>query len=64
MHSREQDLATLREEYRRATKKQKTGPLNEAQKRMGLKRKVLTRMLAAPSPMKVVCRNRRRCGSP
>lgn len=60
MHSREQYLATLREEYRRASKKQKTRLLNEAQKRTGLNRKVLIRKLAHPAPMKGDRRTRRR----
>src|SRR5262245_24325572 len=46
MHSREQYLATLGEEYRRGDKKQKTRLLNEARKRTGLNRKVLIRKLA------------------
>jgi hypothetical protein len=46
MHSREQYLERVREEYRRATKKQKTGLLNEARKRTRLHRKVLIRKLA------------------
>jgi len=46
MHSREQYLATLREEYLRGNKKQKTRLLNEARKRTRLNRKVLIRKLA------------------
>jgi hypothetical protein len=46
MHSREQYLAALREEYRRGNKKQKTRLLNEARKRTQLHRKVLIRKLA------------------
>ncbi len=46
MHSREQYLAALREEYLRANKKQKTRLLNEARKRTRLNRKVLIRKLA------------------
>ena len=52
MHSREQYLETLREEYRRASKKQKTRLLNEARKRTRLNRKVLTGELAHPAPLK------------
>jgi len=48
MHSREQYLATLRQEYQRADKKQKSRLLDEAQKRTGLNRKVLIRKLAHP----------------
>ncbi len=55
MHSREQYLEALREEYLRASKKQKTRLLNEARKRTKLNRKVLIRKLtrvpaAAESP--------------
>jgi hypothetical protein len=46
MHSREQYLAALREEYWRGNKKQKTRLLNEARKRTRLNRKVLIRKLA------------------
>ena len=46
MHAREQYLASLREDYRRATKKQKTRLLNEARRRTRLNRKVLIRKLA------------------
>ena len=45
MHSREQYLAALREEYLRGNKKQKTRLLNEARKRTELNRKVLIRKL-------------------
>jgi hypothetical protein len=48
MHSREQYLETLREEYRRASKEEKTRILNEARKRTRLNRKVLIRKLAHP----------------
>ena len=48
MHSREQYLATLRQEYQRADKKQKSCLLDEARKRTGLNRKVLIRKLARP----------------
>lgn len=51
MHSREQYLARVREEYRKAGKRAKTRLLNEARKRTGLNRKVLIRKLAhAPKP--------------
>ena len=46
MHSREQYLAALREEYMRGNKKQKSRLLNEARKRTKLNRKVLIRKLA------------------
>jgi len=60
MHSREQYLDTLREEYRRANKKQKTRLLNEARRRTRLNRKVLIRKLSrAPKPAW-----RRRSGTP
>lgn len=48
MHSREEYLETLREEYRRATKKGKSRLLSEARKRTRLNRKVLIRKLAHP----------------
>jgi len=48
MHSREQYLATLRQEYQRADKKQKSRLLDEAEKRTSLHRKVLIRKLAHP----------------
>lgn len=50
MHSREQYLEQVREEYRQAGKKQKTRLLNEARKRTRLHRKVLIRKLAHPAP--------------
>ena len=43
MHSREQYLAALQEEYLRGDKKQKTRLLNEARKGTKLNRKVLIR---------------------
>ena len=46
MHSREQYLDALREEYRRANRKEKTRLLSEARKRTRLNRKVLIRKLA------------------
>jgi hypothetical protein len=60
MHSREQYLETLREEYRRASKKQKTRLLNEARKRTRLNRKVLIGKLAHPAPVKQPARRRSR----
>ena len=48
MPSREQYLETLREDYRRANRKEKTRLLSEARKRTGLARKVLIRKLAHP----------------
>lgn len=59
MHSREQYLDTLREDYRRASKKQKQRLLNEARKRTRLNRKVLIRKLAHP-PVQVAKKRRRR----
>src|SRR3954447_10540808 len=52
MHSREQYLEQLREEYRHASKKQKSRLLNEARKRTRLARKVLIRKLAHPANVK------------
>jgi hypothetical protein len=52
MHSREQYLAQVRKEYRRASKKEKTRLLNEARKRTLLARKVLIRKLAHPPKLK------------
>lgn len=48
MHSREQYLARVREEYSKAGKRAKTRLLNEARKRTRLNRKVLIRKLAHP----------------
>ena len=59
MHSREQYLAALREEYLRGGKKQKTKLLNEARKRTRLNRKVLIRKLAH-IPEAAPCQPRRR----
>ena len=51
MHSREQYLARVREEYGKGNKRAKTRLLNEARKRTRLNRKVLIRKLAhAPKP--------------
>jgi len=60
MHSREQYLEALREEYRGASKKQKKRLLNEARKRTRLNRKVLIRKLAHPAAVKRAQRRRRR----
>jgi hypothetical protein len=49
MHSREQYLERVREEYRKADKKGKTRLLNEARKRTRLNRKVLIGKLAHPA---------------
>jgi hypothetical protein len=51
MHSREQYLARVREEYRKGSKREKTRLLDEARKRTRLNRKVLIRKLAhQPKP--------------
>ena len=60
MNSRDQYLEVLREEYRGASKKQKTRLLNEARKRTRLNRKVLIRKLAHPMPVKTAKKRRRR----
>lgn len=52
MHSREQYLAALRDDYRRADKRQKTRLLNEARRRTHLNRKVLIRKLGHPAPVR------------
>ncbi len=49
MHSREQYLETLRNEYHRAGKQEKTRLLNEARRRTRLNRKVLIRKLSHPA---------------
>ena len=49
MHSREQYLDQVREEYRKADKHGKTRLLNEARKRTRMNRKVLIRKLAHPA---------------
>src|SRR5215203_3652869 len=51
MHSREQYLETLREDYRRASRKEKSRLLNEARRRTRLARKVLIRKLAHPAKL-------------
>ena len=60
MHSREQYLAALREEYLRGDKKRKTRLLNEARKRTKLNRKVLIRKLAQVPAAKGKSKRRRR----
>ena len=52
MHSREQYLERVREEYRKADKKTKTRLLNEARKRTRLNRKVLIGKLSHPAALK------------
>src|ERR1035438_2879009 len=53
MHSREQYLERVREEYRNADKKTKTRLLNEARRRTRLNRKVLIGKLAHPPELRV-----------
>ena len=60
MHSREQYLARVREEYRNADKQTKTRLLNEARKRTRLNRKVLIGKLAHPPVPRVDKRRRPR----
>jgi hypothetical protein len=52
MRSREQYLESVRQEYRQASRKQKTKLLNEARRRTRLNRKVLIRKLAHPPKAK------------
>ena len=52
MHSREQYLERVREDYRNADKKTKTRLLNEARKRTRLNRKVLIGKLAHPPALR------------
>jgi len=52
MHSREQYLERVREEYRKADKKTKTRLLNEARKRTRLNRKVLIGKLSHPAAVR------------
>lgn len=52
MNAREQYLETLRREYLRGSKKQKTRLLNEARKRTRFNRKVLIRKLAHPAAVR------------
>jgi len=58
MHSREQYLERVREEYRNADKKTKSRLLNEARKRTRLNRKVLIGKLAHPDAIG----KRKKCG--
>lgn len=60
MRSREQYLESVRQEYRGASRKEKTRLLNEARKRTRLNRKVLIGKLAHPAPPKAVQRRRSR----
>lgn len=60
MHSREQYLEALREDYRRASRKQKSKLLSEARKRTRLNRKVLIGKLAHPAPPQKTSRRRSR----
>jgi hypothetical protein len=60
MHSREQYLERLQEEYRHANKKQRGRLLDEARKRTRLNRKVLIRKLAHPALPKIKRKRRRR----
>ena len=60
MHSREQYLESVRREYRRAYRKQKSKLLNEARKRTHLNRKVLIRKLAHPAKARMQGRRRPR----
>ena len=52
MHSREQYLERVRDEYRNADKKTKTRLLNEARRRTRLNRKVLIGKLAHPAAIR------------
>jgi len=63
MRSREQYLESIREEYRQASRKQKTKLLNEARKRTRLNRKVLIRKLAHPPEARASGPRRRRGAS-
>ena len=60
MRSREQYLESVRQEYRQASRKQKTKLLNEARKRTRLHRKVLIRKLAHPGKGSVERKRRAR----
>lgn len=60
MRSREQYLESVRQEYRQASRKQKTKLLNEARKRTRLNRKVLIRKLAHPAKVRGEARRRPR----
>jgi hypothetical protein len=63
MRSREQYLESVRQEYRQASRAQKTKLLNEARKRTRLNRKVLIRKLAHPAQAKPEGRRRPRSAS-
>ncbi len=65
MHLRDQYPASLRQEYRRSTRKQRTRLLDEARKRTGLPRKVLIRKLAHPTSVagREVCCRGKTCGA-
>ena len=52
MHSREQYLERVREDYRKANKKNKTRLLNEARRRTRLNRKVLIGKLSHPAALR------------
>lgn len=60
MRSREQYLASVRQEYRQADRKQKSKLLNEARRRTRLNRKVLIRKLAHPAKARAEGRRRPR----
>ena len=59
MHSRKQFLVEIRKEYEEADVDGRGGLLDEAQKRTGLNRKYLIRMLNAPLQPVAVRRRRR-----
>jgi hypothetical protein len=63
MRSREQYLESVRQEYRQASRKEKTRLLNEARRRTRLNRKVLIGKLAHPAPVKKDRRRRPRGAS-
>ena len=63
MRSREQYLDSVRQEYRQASRKQRTRLLNEARKRTGLNRKVLIRKLAHPAQAQAPRKRARRGAS-
>src|SRR5262249_9290107 len=60
MRSPQQCLNSVREEYRQASRKQKTKLLNEARKRTRLNRKVLIRKVADPAQAKPAGKRRPR----
>jgi hypothetical protein len=63
MRSREQYLESVRQEYRQASRKEKTRLLNEARRRTRLNRKVLIGKLAHPAAVKENNSRRRRGAS-